>query len=265
MVKIKKKHLVNTGILIVLGVFCIAPIIASSLDSSTSDVQAQPDSLHSSANYSNYSVPLNDNDHIAVDIGYLYYNNYFIYDFSVTNGAQIDVLLMDADEYLDYDNGYSYSYSFIELLENSGSGSKYVYSSDSYYVVFENEDINCQLTYDITTYPVSSYFPNIFGNFFTMMSIGIIITVVVAIVIIAVIVVAIRKNTRKVSSTTSPYRSSSHQAVRTSAPSTPLYQQPATSTNNKSEPTKSTIGYCRYCGGKTEVDAAFCPQCGSKL
>lgn len=264
MVKIKKKLVINTGILTILFVFCIGPMIASFLDNSIDIDQTQSDSLHTSANYSNSGVILNDNNYIAVDVGYLYYNNYFYYNFSVTNSAQIDVLLMDADEYWDYDNGYSYSYSTIEFLETTGFGYKYVYSSDSYYVVFENDDINCQLTYDITTYPVSSVFPNIFGGFFMTIAIIITVSVIIGIIIIAVIVIAIRKNTRKVSTTT-PYRSSSYQAQRTPTPSTPVYQQPPASSDSKPEPTKGVIGFCRYCGDKTEIDATFCPRCGSKL
>jgi len=257
MVKIKQKHVINTGIIIILFGFCIGPMITSFLKISTNDSSELDSSLQVSAVYTDY-LGIDNGNNQTINIGYLYSGNYFYYEYDTYPTANLNMYLLDS------------SNNVVATLETNEDQVWYdshtVSKSDTFKIVFENTDIDTDLDYTITTYVSTPYNPfGIFGPFFAFMSIGIIIAVVVAIIIVAVIVVAIRRNTSSNSVNKNIYRSRASQTQRTPTPSTPVYQQPAQLTTSKPEQTKASIGYCRYCGGKTEVDASFCPQCGSKL
>ena len=266
MSKIKKKYITNTGILIILVLFCVGPILTALDDDSYSNIQMESKSLHSSG--SGITV-LNTDEYVSTYMGYLSTSDGVYWSFSSSDSnVDITVRAMTSTEYSKFVSSQSYSYYPLSSGSySSDSGTWSPSSSGSYYIVFINFDSTGSST--VTWSATETYIPydpfGIFGSFFAIMSIGIIIAVLVAIIIIAVIVVAIRRNTSSTSVKKNIYRSSTSQTQRSPAPSTPVYQRPAASTTSKSEPTKSVIGYCRYCGGKTEVDAAFCPQCGSKL
>ena len=266
MEKIKKKHVINTGIILILFVFCIGPILTALNDDSYNNTQMELKSLHSSG--SGITV-LNTNEYVSTYMGYLSTSDGVYWSFSSSDSnVGITVRAMTSTEYSKFTASQSYSYySLSGGYYSSDSGTWSPSSSSSYYIVFINFDSTGSST--VTWSATETYIPynpfDIFGSFFAMMSIGIIITVVVAIIIIVVIVVAIRRNTSSTNIKKSPYRSSMSQTQMTPAPTTPVYQQAAASTTSKPEQTKANIGYCRYCGGKTEVDASFCPQCGSKL
>ena len=87
------------------------------------------------------------------------------------------------------------------------------------------------------------------------------IIIIIVIIVIIVLVKSIRKNLNETK--TKPYQQKSYQPSQPPPRSTqPIYRQP-----EKSEPisSKSSESYCKFCGEKTAKDAAFCPNCGSKL
>ena len=187
MVKIKKKHVANTGILLIVFVFCVAPIVAALNDDSYSNNQTQSISLQISG--SGVTV-LNTDEYVSTYMGYLSTSDSVSWSFSSSNSAVgITVRAMTSSEYSDFVASQTYYYySLSNGNYNSDSGTWSPSSSSSYYIVFINFDSSGTST--VTWSATEIYVPydpfGFLGSFFTMMSIGIIVTIVVAIVIIAI-------------------------------------------------------------------------------
>ena len=96
----------------------------------------------------------------------------------------------------------------------------------------------------------------IFFPFFIIMAV----IIIIVIIVIIILVKSIRKNLDETKSKS--YHQRSYQPSPQPRTAQPIYRQP-----EKSEPISSTSSgaFCRFCGEKTAKDAAFCPNCGSKL
>ena len=86
------------------------------------------------------------------------------------------------------------------------------------------------------------------------------IIIIIVIIVIIVLVKSIRKNLNE--TRTRSYQQKSYQTAQQYRSKQPIYRHP-----EKPEPisSPSSGAYCRFCGEKTAKDAAFCPNCGSKL
>jgi len=85
-----------------------------------------------------------------------------------------------------------------------------------------------------------------------------VIIIIIAIIIIIILAKSIRKNLKE----STPYKKKSYQPSQPPRSTQPIYRQPEKS---ESISPNSSESYCKFCGEKTAKDAAFCPNCGSKL
>lgn len=127
---------------------------------------------------------------------------------------------------------------------------------------FNKESINNNPNNKKKKFDVKMLFYPYFDPFAILYPFFIVMAIVIIIVIIVIIVLlkSIRKNIEETKG--KPYQQKSYQSSQQPRPSQPVYQQPEKPISSSAS---SSMAYCRFCGEKTAKDAAFCPNCGSKL
>ncbi len=261
MLKGRKKFYLKAVTLLAISVFFLGPIFQNLINQPTNDIYEQPLSLHTSETYSGNDVILPDGWYHWKEIGFLYSGDKLHYNFYTNDSSvKLHVYLLEEDEFDDKYDGYSYSiHENITSSYDWASGDAYVQKSDTFYMIFETIGFDCELSYTINTYP-STPPPN-----FTFIFMAIFISLVVIVFVGVAISIFVQKNrfgTRTIPSKMNPYRTRTPPiTTATSYDIQPTIPKP----ESQPDAMKSNIGYCKYCGEKTEIDAIFCPQCGSKF
>ena len=200
-----------------------------------------------------------------------YSNDQIEWQYETNNSlVGLTVWAMDEDDYIDYDNGKSYTkYSLYSSFSYKKSGTWTVPHDDTWYILFINNDAQQKTV--LVTYNVEFNYDWFADYGYIVIPIGVIIFIAIAAGLSKSQQRARARNRaspqQQAQPTVSPYSARPAEQRRSD-----IFQEIDSKPVITAPPAPKPIvvkevgtKFCKFCGEKIDADAIFCPGCGEKL